>query len=178
MIGVNPTAILKEEQIEQVITPEAKNTFAQNNFDVTTPIEYDTLRSVIIRHLDKVITEYSDNEVIQSINRANNWAKVEQIVRIHTSDRLLKIKFQSTNMAQQALRDGIIILNQKINPRHVEKEIFVRITPCYNCFSYQHKTQECPHGKKNLCSFCGEQGHRHTECQSTIPKCSNCSGRH
>ena len=188
VVGVNPTeikegrgvyyAIIKQEQIEKLITPDARDTFTQNGFDITTPIEYDTLRSVIIRHLDKVISEYNDEEVTQSIERSNDWAKVEQVVRIPTTGRLLKIKFQSTNMAQQALRDGIIVLNQKINPKHVEKEQFVRITPCYNCFSYRHKTRECPLEKKNLCSNCGEEGHRHTECHSTEPKCINCGGKH
>ena len=42
-------------------------------------------------------------------------------------------------MAQQAIRNGIIVLNKRINAKNVEKEQLVCITPCYNCFSYDKK---------------------------------------
>ena len=187
-VGVNPTelkegkgvfyAIVRQEQIESVINDEVKSTFLNNGFEITTPIEYDSLRSVIINHLDKVITEYSDAEVIESINCSNDWAEVLEIIRITTTGRLLKIKFKSTAMAQRAINEGIIILYQKINPKHVEKEVFVRITPCYNCYQYTHKTRECPQERKTLCSFCATEGHKHNECTNTEPKCINCSGKH
>ena len=96
MWGILCHNLKKKEQVEKLITLDAKELFTQNCFDITTPTEYDTLRSVIIRHLDKVISEYNDEEVIQSIERSNNWAKVEQVVHTPTTGRLLKIKVQST----------------------------------------------------------------------------------
>ena len=81
-------------------------------------------------------------------------------------------------MVQIALNQGIIVLHQKINTKHIEKEIFVRLTPCYNCYKYNHKTRECPLEKQVLCSFCGESGHKYNECTSENPKCVNCGGRH
>ena len=97
----------------------------QNNFEAHTPIEYVAMRSIIIRHIDKAINEYTDEEVITSINSANEWAEVDHIHRIMTNDRLLKVKFKSTSMVQIALNQGIIVLHQKINTKHIEKEIFV-----------------------------------------------------
>ena len=81
-------------------------------------------------------------------------------------------------MAQKALHNGIIILNQKINGKNIEKEIFVRLTPCYNCYGYEHKTNECPKEKQTLCSYCSEAGYKHTECNKENPQCINCGGNH
>ena len=139
-------------------------------------IEYQALKSVIIKHLDKVINEYTNDEVIDSIHRANEWAEVEEVVGIQETRRVLKVKFQSTSMAQNAVNNGIIILNQKINGKHIEKGIFVRLTPCYNCYGYEHKTNECPKGKQTLRSYCSEAPHNHTECNKENPKCINCGG--
>ena len=39
--------------------------------------------------------------------------------------KMLKIRFENIEMAQKALRDGLLILNQSIPSRNVEKEIFI-----------------------------------------------------
>ena len=132
LVGANPTelkegkgvfyAMVRQEQIEPVISDEVRSTFLNNGFEITTPIEYDSLRSVVINHTDKVITEYNDEEIIESINHSNDWAEVLEINRIPTIGCLMKIKFKSTVMAQRAINEGIIILHQKINPKHVERK--------------------------------------------------------
>ena len=142
------------------------------------PIEYDSMRLVVIRHIDKVINEYTDQEVTESINNANEWAEVEQIHQILTNGRLLKVKFKSAAMVQNALTQGIIVLHQKINPKNIENEIFIRLTPCYNCFRYNHRTRECLLDQQILCSYCSQEGHKHNQCTSQEPKCINCGGRH
>ena len=67
------------------ITDGVKETFNKNGFQITTPIEYDALRSVIVKHLDKVLDEYSNDDVIESIHQANHWAQVKEVVRIPTT---------------------------------------------------------------------------------------------
>ena len=187
-VGINPTdikdgkgvyyAIVRQEQVELVISEEVKEIFKDKGYDVMIPIEYDSMRSVVIRHIDKVINEYTYQEVTESINNANEWAEVEQIHRILTTGRLLKVKFKSAAMVQNALTQGIIVLHQKINPKNIEKEIFIRLTPCYNCFRYNHRTRECPLDQQILCSYCSQEGHKHNQCTSQEPKCINCGGRH
>ena len=59
-------------------------------------------------------------------------------------------------MAQRALQEGLVILYQRIPPRRIEREIFVRLQPCNNCFDYNHDTKNCNKRKMTLCSFCGE----------------------
>ena len=188
LIGINPTdikegkgiyyAIIKQEHIESVINDESKQVFNQNGFDIVTPIEFDAMRSVVVRHIDKVIAEYTDEDIIGSINHANIWADVDSIVRIHSNGRLLKVKFKSISMAQTAMTEGMVVLHQRINAKNIEKEIFIRLTPCYNCFKYDHKTRECPQESRVLCSFCSGEGHKYSECTNQNPKCLNCGGNH
>ena len=63
-------------------------------------------------------------------------------------------------------------------PRQIEKEIFNRLTPCYNCNEYDHKTQSCPKEKKIICANCGQTGHHQNICTSESSKCINCGGTH
>ena len=187
-VGVNPTeikagkgvffAIVRQNQIEELITDKVKQTFLNNGFEITVPIEYDSMRSIIIKHMDKVVDEYTNDEIKESIQRTNEWAEVIEIFRIPTTGRLLKVKFASTCMAQYAIDNRMIVPYQRINPKHIEKEVFVHLTPCYNCFQYNHKTSECPTEKQTLCSYCADSGHRHNKCTKSEPKCINCGGKH
>ena len=90
--GVNPTeikegkgvffAIVRQNQIEELITEEVKQAFSDNGFEITVPIEYDSMRSIIIKHVDKVVDEYTNDEIKESIQRSNEWAEVMEIFRI------------------------------------------------------------------------------------------------
>ena len=116
----------KQDQVETVISNESKEIFLQNSFEVHIPIEYEAMRSIIIRHIDKAINDYTDEEVITSINQANEWAEVDQIYRILSNGRLLKVEFRSSSMVPIALNQGIIVLHQKINTKHIEKFFFCK----------------------------------------------------
>ena len=63
-------------------------------------------------------------------------------------------------MVKKAENQGIVVLNQRINPRRIEREIFIKINACNNCFKYDHDTKRCDKDKKMLCAFCGEEGHK------------------
>ena len=136
------------------------------------------MRTVIVRHIDKVITEFSDNEIIQNIETTNEWAKVEYVYKLTDTGRMLKVRFATTEMAARAVREGLLVLYQRIPPRYIEKEIFVKLTPYYNCYSYDHKTQSCETNKQSICAFCTQTGHTQSNCTATTPKCINCEGKH
>ena len=80
-------------------------------------------------------------------------------------------------MVQKALTKGMVILHQFIPHYNIEKEIFVRLNPCRNCFAYDHKLEDCTQEKKMRCTFCGG-GHKQAECNAVAPKCINCGGEH
>lgn len=187
-VGINPTdvkdargayyAILPMNMVEKLLEEEVKQTFKNEEFEILNPIEYNSLKSVIIRQVDRVILEYEDEEIIQSIQDKNNWAQVEQVHKLTASGRIIKIRFTSTEMAATAMREGLVVLNQFIPARNVEKEIYVKLNPCYNCYGYQHKTKDCDRPRTQLCAFCGEEGHRQQTCSAQNPCCINCGGPH
>ena len=89
------------------------------------------MRTVIVRHIDKVISEYNDQEIINNIEATNGWAKVEFVYKLTDNGRMLKIRFNTTEMAARAVRDGLVVVYQRIPPRYIEKIFFVKLTPCY-----------------------------------------------
>ena len=45
---------------------------------------------------------------------------------------MLKVRFTNTTMLKRAESQGIVVLNQRINPRRIEREIFIKINACNN----------------------------------------------
>ena len=54
--------------------------FGEEDFEPLPPIEYSALKSVVVRHFDKSITEFTTNEIKENIEQTNEWATVEQVV--------------------------------------------------------------------------------------------------
>ena len=188
LIQINPTdikdgrgayyAIIPTNKVEHVITDEVKEIFRKKNFEIITPIEFNSLKSIIVRHIDKAITEYTREEMIAQIQAENDWIKVEDVVHIGNTGRLLKIRLKSVQMVTKALQNGMIVMHQWIPARNIEKEIYVKITPCYNCYAYNHKTADCNEEKTIKCAYCSLEGHKQNQCNASQPKCINCGGRH
>ena len=169
--------IVSEENIEKILTEENKKECRKEGYELVAPIEYNSLKTVVIKQLDYMIDSFTDQEVVDSIHDLNDWAEVEDLYRLPTTSKMIKIRFTSQQMVQTALTKGIVILHQSIPHWNVEKEIFVRLTPCRNCFSYDHKIKDCPQEKKMRCTFCGEE-HKQQECTATVPRCINCGEAH
>ncbi|KAI2863081.1 transcriptional regulator family: Zinc finger, CCHC-type [Aspergillus niger] len=47
---------------------------------------------------------------------------------------------------------------------------------CYNCQEIGHKAFQCKNAQK--CAKCAVEGHHHSSCDQTIPKCIPCGGPH
>jgi hypothetical protein len=47
---------------------------------------------------------------------------------------------------------------------------------CYNCQEIGHKAFQCKNAQK--CAKCAAEGHHHSSCDPTIPKCIPCGGPH
>ena len=170
--------IVNEEDLENLLKQETVNKAKEKGFEILTPIEYGAMHTVVIKEIDSMVDDYSAEDIKNNVEELNIWAKVSEIVKMPTTSKMLKIKFESTHMAQRALEEGVVILYQRIPPRRIEREIFVRLQPCNNCFGYSHETKNCSKGKMTLCAFCGEEGHRQQQCTSTAPKCINCGEAH
>ena len=51
-----------------------------------------------------------------------------------------------------------------------------RPTQCYNCQEIGHKAFQCKNAQK--CAKCATEGHRHSDCDRSVPKCVSCGGPH
>ena len=147
-------------------------------FEIRIPIEYSAMKTIVVKEVDSIIDEYTEPEIKESIETVNEWAKVAEIFKFSTTSKMIKVQFTNTGMANRAVKEGIIILNQRIPARRVEREIFVNLKTCNNCYKYDHDTKNCTMEKQTLCAYCGEKGHKQSECLSMTPKCINCGDPH
>ena len=170
-------AITNDDVIESILSDVSKEAFRQEGFEVVPPIVYNSMKTVVVKQLDYMIDSFNDEEIIDSIEILNKWAKVESIYKIPSTSKILKIRFKTQQMAQLALDNGIKILHQYISKWNVEKEVFVRLNPCRNCFQYDHKLKDCKLEKKSRCTFCAGE-HRQHECKAKQALCINCGGPH
>ena len=170
--------IIGESDLEEILKKEVKEYALEKGFDIKTPIEYTAMKTVIIKEMDSIVDEYNDEEIKENIESVNSWAKVVEIYKFQTTTKMMKIQFESTAMANRADKEGMIILFQRIPPKRIEKEIFVKLMPCNNCFKYDHETKNCTEEKKILCAYCGSDGHKQSSCVNPDPKCLNCGEAH
>lgn len=170
-------AIVDEKALEEALKDENLETFRGEGFQPVPPIEYSSLKTIVVRNIDRMIDNYTDDEVVASIHNLNEWAVVDSIFRVPATSKIIKVRFQQQSMVNVALKKGVVILHQFIPATSIEKEIFIRLNFCKNCFSYDHLTRQCEEVKKPRCSFCSKE-HYYTECRETEPKCVNCGGRH
>ena len=170
--------ILDDKYVEIVLHGVCQESLKQENFKVHIPLEYTAMRTIVAKQLDQIIDHYQDEDIKCNIEQTNTWCKVESVYRLNTPSKMMKITFITPEMAQRALRDGIYILNQSIPTRNLEKEIYIKIKPCYNCFGYDHATRECNQERKTVCAFCASENHKQKDCTNNEPKCVNCGGDH
>ena len=136
------------------------------------------MRTVVVKEIAEMIDDYSNEEIIANIEELNSWAKITEIYKMPTTSKMVKVQFKSTQMVQKAAAEGIVVLYQKISPKKIEKEIFVRLTPSNNCYGYAHETKNCEKKKMTLCAYCTGEGHRQQQCTATVPKYINCGEEH
>ena len=170
-------AIVSDENLEIVLLEENKDVFREEGYEVIPPIEYNAMKTMVAKSLDYMIDEYTDQEIGDSIEDLNEGLKVEDIYRIPTTSKMIKVRFTTNQMAQTALKKGLVVLYQSIPANKIEKEIFVKLTPCRNCYDYDHREKDCPIEKKMRCTFCAGE-HRQNECTAKDPMCINCGGQH
>ena len=83
--------IASNDAIETILNDGSKETFSQEGFEVIPPIEYNSMKTIVVKHLDYMIDSFTDNDIIHSIERLNDWAQVESIYRIPSTSKILKI---------------------------------------------------------------------------------------
>lgn len=98
------------------------------------------------------------------------------------SDRFLKqhgsivVYLQKPSDARRFLADGFFRAGD-LSGRTAPFKRSVRPNQCFNCQELtNHKAYQCK--KPQMCGKCAEEGHHHSVCTATIPKCIPCGGPH
>ena len=171
-------AITHENQLDNFLSDATKEKFESQNFSIVNPPEFNALKSIIIKNLDKQIEAYNLDEIKDNIEKNNDNIIIETVITLPTPTKMLKVKLQNQFMAIKATLNGLMIFNQYLPPASIEREVYIKLTPCYNCFAYNHHTKKCPRPKLTLCTRCGADTHIQQQCNVNLLKCINCKKSH
>ena len=103
--------VSSNEIIDKILTEQVKDALRKDDFEVTTPPEYNANRTVVIRNVDSIITELDHEELKLDIERRNEWAKIVEIIKIPTAPKILKLRFENAEMVKKAMEVGMLIYN-------------------------------------------------------------------
>ena len=161
--------------MEKLLKEDARQKFADHGLEVQFPPEYEAGKTVMLRNVDAFISSMSEGEMLNQLRKYN----VRKVIKIPNNDRLLKLIFETTNMADRAIEEGIQIKFQKFDSKSMEKEMFVAIIPCYRCYKYDHQRRHCKMPEDyRICSICAKVGHTYSACKEEEEKCINFYGNH
>ena len=134
--------ITDNRTMDTLLRDTNRQIFAKRGLVIQCPPEYEAARTVLIRNVDSTIRALSEQEIQEHIDK-DLKVKVKQVIKIPNSEHLMKIVFNSTEDADKAVRDGLVIGFQKFQNRNIEKEVFIPVVPYYRCYSYEHQKRNC-----------------------------------
>ena len=168
--------IVDNGNMDKLLSTESRNVFAHGGFEVQYPPEYEASRTVILKNVDEMLQLMSVEELASDIDKD---LKVRKVIKIPKNNRLLKIVFHSSSIADNVVEKGLKVHFQKFANKSIEKEIFIPLFPCYKCYEYSHSKRQCskPEDYK-IFSNCAREGHIFSDCMTKKFKCINCQGEH
>lgn len=163
-------------EADVILSQNGVQAFSQIGLQVLMPPEIRAQRSVFIRRLDQHFGKHTAEEMKAEIEDKNQWIKIDEITKIKDYTHVVKIRFAETAITDRVLESGFLAFNMSVLPNQIEREKFVNLLTCFNCYQYQdHATKDCPNKDIKVCSECAEIGHSYKDCQEGTPKaCINC----
>jgi hypothetical protein len=167
-----------ERDIEALLTKNAREKLGALGLEARLPPKVKAQRSVICRRIDPYVGSHDKNELLSDIERNNHHLKVTEVIKFKHHTHVFKIEFETIDMAQHALQNGILCCHVRISPDQIKQEEYVDILMCFRCYKLDcHTTRECPTPDLVICSECSGP-HDYKECTSETKKCINCKGAH
>ena len=163
----------KNDDIEKLLTKDATEALKQINLTPVLPPDVRARRTIFVRRLDQHVTQHDSNDIKTELTRLNEGLHIHDIFKISKS--VIKITCQDSLTAQRIQTNGLLAYNTRISPQQCEQEVFVPLLTCFKCYKTDdHQTKDCLQDF-DICSECGQKGHRHTHCQDkTNQTCINC----
>lgn len=169
---------LREEDVEKLLSEDTSRALGKIGIETKVPTEIASQRSIICRKLDVWVGKHTPAEIKAEVQKNHSWAKVREVVKFGQYTHIVKIIFETTQMAQKAT-EGIFMFHMGISKEQIQIEEFINVQICFTCYKMEsHQSKDCPNKQSPICSECGEKGHKWTECTNTIKMCINCGGAH
>ena len=171
-----------DRDTEQIFQEGTLAKLTERGFTPMMPPELKAHRTVICLRLDELIVDgFDPAEAKAEIERVNTWAKVQDVYKFPRSNTI-KITFRQSEMAERAVRAGLLMYRLSILPEQVKEELYTPLTSCDKCYEVEdHYTQDCPKPAGFvLCSECSSTEHSYRACRvpASEKKCPNCSQCH
>ncbi|KAG7157111.1 hypothetical protein Hamer_G025200, partial [Homarus americanus] len=159
---------LTENDVDLLLSSESTRKLKSAKFEVVVPPQLQARKSIVVKRLDKVITEEaSEQQLVSDIEHRTQWAKVEEVVKLPRLPSMLKIRFTEIAMAQKANPGGLCLSYYNVNSSQVEQENSSPYSKLELLPIFTHAT-DCPNKDTKHCRM-REQGHTFRECKTKIP---------
>jgi len=131
-------------------------------------------RSLFIKRLDSVAGSHSAEEIKHELHQNHTWLQITEVHKIKNFTHIIKIVCSTSEMANQAIEQGLLLFYTRISPTQITKEKFTPLQTCFKCYKVNdHNTSDCPQ-TQTKCSICSQPGHAFSECKSNNRICLNC----
>ena len=185
LLGLRPVNIdfnaifKKNDDIDVILSDKGSEVLKKLNFVARIPPEVRARRSLFLRRIDAYVGAHTAAEIKTELETQNNWLKVREVFTIKDYTHVLKIECKEVQMADRALREGVLCFYNKVAPGQIEREAYVSLQLCFRCYKYEaHPTSECPEGNIQWCSECGAKDNTFRDCKNPAKCCLNCGGPH
>lgn len=168
----------REEDVEKLLSSEAKKKLIALGLEVKLPPKIRAARAIICRQIDSYVGEHTKEQIEVEINRCNEHLRVVEVVKFGAHSHVFKVEFETIEMANRTLENGILLFHCKISPSQIKKEEYIDVLMCFKCYKLEeHATKDCPRPLLVICSECAGD-HDYRDCKSLTKKCINCKGPH
>ncbi len=171
----------KPEEVDAVFAPGSLTTLKDNGFQAVLPPEIKARRTVLLFGCPQEITRHTETELEQEINRVNSFTQgmIDEIYKFPNRP-IIKLIFKQSQIAKKAQEHGLRMFNMSIPPHSIQEEDYIPVGICMRCYALDdHFTGQCTKNRAyKVCSECGEEGHKFSDCTSSIKRCLNCNGPH
>ena len=164
--------ITDNRNMDKLLGEEIKQSLMARGLEIQHPPEYEAARTVMLKNVDDQISQFTEGEIASLIEREH---RVKRVIKIPNNNHLVKVIFDTAATAEE----GIKVQYQRFEGKGMEKEVFISVVPCYQCYSYAHQKRNCTKpADYKICSNCASEGHTYGDCKSVILRCINCTEDH
>ena len=165
-------------EAEKIFDENNKTAVSLDNFEPIMPREIVCERTLFIK-LNHLLLSYTVEEMKDELKNHNADISIIDATKI-TNSNYLKLTVDSSATADRLLKDGIKMFNLHIPGSNINKQHFIEVIKCYNCFGYNdHQTRYCPKPKSIKCTNCSGN-HLYQSCTKNRDEisCFHCNENH